>query len=204
MKNNISLFHIFIGTVVLMLGTVIVLILVIVGENSTDSPNPNPAPSTQQIQPTAKPTQPRAVAPTPESSLSAPESPTPSTPTITINDVVVSVEIANTPEKRTQGLSGRQSLPQNSGMLFIFDIPYIPSFWMYNMNFALDFVWIRDNTIVDITENVPPPIAGTPDSELLLYTPNAPVNMMLELNAGWVARNGGKDALLKQTVQLNI
>ena len=200
MKNKISLFHILIGAVVITLGAVVAFILVVANQNSTDS---SPA---QQTPTTAELTQPRAVAPAPELSFTTPESlaPAPVAPTVTINNVVVSVEIADTPTKRTQGLSGRQSLPQNSGMLFIFDIPYIPSFWMYNMNFALDFLWIRDNTIVDITENVPPPVAGTPDNELPLYSPNAPVDMALELNAGWVARNGGKQALLNQVAQPNI
>ena len=147
---------------------------------------PEPEPQQKQI---AEPQQ-----PTPESSGS----------TMIINNAVVALEVADTPAKRTQGLSGRVSLPQNSGMLFIFDAPHTPSFWMYKMNFALDFVWIRDSIIVDITENVPPPQPATPDSQLPLYSPNTPADMMLELNAGWVVQNGGKNALLNQPVIINL
>ena len=151
---------------------------------------PEPEPQQEQIaQPPSEPQQ-----PTPESSGS----------TMIINDAVVALEVADTPAKRTQGLSGRVSLPQNSGMLFIFDAPHTPSFWMYKMNFALDFVWIRDSVIVDITENVPPPQPATPDRQLPLYFPNTPADMMLELNAGWVAQNGGKNALLNQPVIINL
>src|SRR4030042_2564613 len=65
--------------------------------------------------------------------------------TAQINGQKIFVEIADTPEKRSQGLSGRDNLSQNQGMLFIFNQPAIPSFWMKDMNFPLDFIWINNN-----------------------------------------------------------
>lgn len=73
-----------------------------------------------------------------------------------INGKIINVEIADTVEKRTKGLSGRQSLPENQGMLFVFATPDYYSFWMKDMNFGLDFIWIRGNEVVEITENVSP------------------------------------------------
>ena len=49
----------------------------------------------------------------------------------------------------------------------------------------LDFVWISaDCTIADITSNVPPPVPGTPPSELPVYLPSAPAAYNFEINAG--------------------
>lgn len=174
----------------------IVVVYVFMQQTTTEPTTQTEPPATSQPT-TPEPQQEQTAQPPAE-----PQQPTPAPSTMIINDAVVALEVADTPEKRTQGLSGRVSLPQNSGMLFIFDAPHTPSFWMYKMNFALDFVWIRNNVIVDITENVPPP--ATPDSELPLYSPNTPADMMLELNAGWVAQNGGKNALLNQPVVINI
>ena len=70
------------------------------------------------------------------------------------------VEVVQTPEARNQGLSDRKSLEQNHGMLFIFDKPGNYSFWMNKMNFNLDFIFIADDKIVDLIENVPYPKNG--------------------------------------------
>src|SRR3989344_8044864 len=95
--------------------------------------------------------------------------------------VTIKVEVADTPEKTTLGLSYRESLPENFGMLFIFSEPHIPTFWMKEMNFPLDMIWIReDNTIVDITQNVPQPSPGMMEFELPHYSPSQPAKMVLE------------------------
>ena len=74
-------------------------------------------------------------------------------PAVVIGDATFDVELANTPPLRTQGLSDRPSLPEQTGMLFIFDSGRTSQFWMYRMQFPLDFVWIGENcTVVDVTE----------------------------------------------------
>jgi uncharacterized membrane protein (UPF0127 family) len=104
--------------------------------------------------------------------------------TLTIGDATLKrVEIVNTPASIQQGLSGRDTLGAD-GMLFILDKEEIPTFWMKEMKFALDFVWIRDNRVADITEHVPAPAVGTALTELKLYHPNQAVHMVLELPAG--------------------
>jgi uncharacterized membrane protein (UPF0127 family) len=121
-------------------------------------------------------------------------------PTLTIGDTTLLVEIADDIQERSQGLSGRTSLQPNTGMLFLFEEPVLASFWMKDMNFALDFLWIADGVVVDVTENVPPP----EDGNLPTYRPNQPVDMVLEVNAGWVEEHGGQEALLGETVFLNV
>lgn len=87
----------------------------------------------------------------------------------------LNVELADTPVKRQQGLSGRSSLPTQSGMLFIFPYPDKHAFWMKDMRFPLDFVWIRNGRVVEISPNISPPKTLVP-SQL--------VDEVLEISAG--------------------
>ena len=59
-----------------------------------------------------------------------------------IGQAEVIVEVADTGEKRSQGLAGRDGLEENQGMWFRFDQPGQYGFWMKGMKFSLDFVWI--------------------------------------------------------------
>ena len=98
------------------------------------------------------------------------------------------IEIANTAASRAQGLSGREKLKDNEGMLFVFPSVGSHSFWMMGMNFHLDFVWILDDEVAGITENVQPEKKLFPT---ILY-PLIPVNKVLEINAGEAAKRGIK------------
>ena len=102
-------------------------------------------------------------------------------PRLSVNGHVIYLDIANTPEKRTQGLSGRNSMPIDHGMLFVFDSLQKPGFWMYEMKFPLDFVWINGDSVVQINENVPFPTAGGP---IATVNPEFDVDKVLEINAG--------------------
>ena len=70
---------------------------------------------------------------------------------------MVRVEIRDDTNGRNLGLSGRSSLAENEGMLFIFDTPAVYEFWMKDMNFPLDFIWINNGLVVDLSEHIPPP-----------------------------------------------
>ena len=103
---------------------------------------------------------------------------------ISINGVDLLVDIADTPEEQAQGLSGRDKMAENKGMLFVFPVSNIPGFWMKDMRFSLDFIWIAESgMIVDITENI------TPESYPEIFRSSSPVKYVLEVNAGWVDRN---------------
>lgn len=106
---------------------------------------------------------------------------------ITIGGIRISAEVAATPETRARGLSGRAQLPEGTGMLFIFDAPERPAFWMQGMNFPLDLIWITGDRVLEITPNVPAPVAG---QELPRYLPANPVNAVLEVPAGFCQRHG--------------
>ncbi len=111
---------------------------------------------------------------------------------VTINNTKIKVEIADTPELQYQGLSNREELCDNCGMLFVFPDKQILTFVMRDMNFPLDIIWIDDNLsaqagkIVKINKNAIP--EGS--NPVMRYSSDMPVNYVLEINAGFCDGNG--------------
>jgi uncharacterized protein len=95
--------------------------------------------------------------------------------------------LAKTEKDRETGLSLKKSLPQDIGMLFMFDKKDYYSFWMKNMKFPIDIIFIRNNKIVTVYSKVKPPINN---KELAIYQPNEPVDTVLEINSGLSEKYG--------------
>jgi uncharacterized membrane protein (UPF0127 family) len=118
--------------------------------------------------------------------------PTPTTaahlPTATLpNGAVITLELAITSEEIAHGLMFRPSLRDDRGMLFLFQVERVPSFWMKNTIIPLDLVFFDGaGTIVDIIENAQP-CAADPCPQ---YIPDAPARTVLEIPAGIAARHG--------------
>lgn len=100
----------------------------------------------------------------------------------------IEVQIARTDEHRYQGLSGRDYLLENTGMLFVFDEADQYAMVMRDMNFPIDIVWFLNNKVVDMAPNVPVEYVRD-DSELIRYYPRTKANYVLELPAGWLDKN---------------
>ena len=98
------------------------------------------------------------------------------TATVRIVDYSVKVEVARTVAARRKGLSGRDSLALDKGMLFVFHEPAIYPFTMQNTRIPLDIIWILDGTIVYIAHSAQPGEAN--------ITPEAEANYVLEVNGG--------------------
>jgi hypothetical protein len=114
--------------------------------------------------------------------------------TATIENKAITLEISDSDEARGRGLSGRTSLGENSGMLFVFsEKDFIPTFWMKDMLIPIDIIWINDNKIVGIEENVQPPAPDTPDNKLVIYKPRQAVDLVLEVNANFTKENEIKE-----------
>jgi uncharacterized membrane protein (UPF0127 family) len=115
---------------------------------------------------------------------------------------LIKTEYARTKEERARGLGGRASLDADSGMLFIFEQQDKYRFWMKDMRFPLDIVWIRGDEIVDITKNVPPPTSGQTDNTLPIYTTLQLADKVLEVNSGFTSNHnieiGDKIKLVNQ------
>jgi len=92
------------------------------------------------------------------------------------------VELARTPEQWTKGLSGRNLLLGRHGLLFIYPSSEPRSFWMKDMVFPIDIVFIDDSsTVARIEKNAVP---MRPGEEKTLYHSGVPIKYALELNAG--------------------
>lgn len=66
-------------------------------------------------------------------------------------------EIADTPKKQIRGLMFRESLERNKGMLFIFNQPTRAAFWMKNVKFPLDIIFLSEKgEIQEIWRNMQP------------------------------------------------
>jgi uncharacterized membrane protein (UPF0127 family) len=96
---------------------------------------------------------------------------------------MVTVERAITPQQHAHGLMDRTTMPENHGMLFIFDKEQTRTFWMKNTPLPLDMIFInRDKKVVGIVENAEPQtLSPRAVAELSLY--------VLEVHGGWSKRN---------------
>lgn len=104
------------------------------------------------------------------------------TPSATINKQTFSLSLAKKPKELEIGLSEKKSLPQNEGMLFIFEKSDYHSFWMKNMKFPIDMIFVNKNRIVTIYQNVQP--SKSKEETLPIFKPEEPADKVLEINAG--------------------
>jgi len=104
---------------------------------------------------------------------------------IRLGSTNLTVELATTPKYWERGLSGRTTLADNEGMLFLFPSSHIPTFWMKDMNFPIDIIWLKDNQILSVESNVP----VSENVPLPTYSPPEPVDMVLEVPAGYAAKH---------------
>jgi uncharacterized membrane protein (UPF0127 family) len=159
------------------------------GNSATSTPPPvNPTNTLEQV-PTA------TSEPTPRATVTPTETANTSQGVlrriVQVGDLEFPVELAVDLEKRARGLSGRESLGAGTGMLFVFENAERFRFWMKEMQFSLDMVWIAsDCRVVDVSENVPFPDPSTPLNELPRYSPESPAKYVLEINGGEAADLG--------------
>lgn len=111
---------------------------------------------------------------------------------VSINGKTFKVEVADTMRARAQGLSGREGMGEDYGMIFIFSTSSVQGFWMKDMKFPLDMVWIKGDRVVGFTENVQPELEKSVFGLTIYHSPEA-VDKVLELNAGAVAKYGIKE-----------
>ncbi len=130
--------------------------------------------------------------------------PTLRTAEVKIGENVFAVEVASTTISRVRGLSGRNGLAENEGMFFIFDELGTNGFWMKDVKFPIDIIWIAGDSpsqisqgeiwegkVVGFAENAAPE-PGVPLWKLKIYYPPELVDRVLEVNAGMVKRLGIK------------
>jgi hypothetical protein len=106
-----------------------------------------------------------------------------------VNGRKFSLEVAATPQAQVLGLGNRASLPANHGMLFAFSgPPAAECFWMKDMHFSIDIIWINaSKTVVHINPNV------SPNTYPKSFCPSEPAEYVIELNAGAASSAGIHD-----------
>ena len=106
---------------------------------------------------------------------------------VKINNVVLNIEVADTDEERTQGLSGREKLEEGTGMLFVFEKEGYYGIWMKDMKFSIDIIWLDKNKkIVQIEKNV------SPETYPRVFQPFNLNLYVLEVSVGFLSKNNIK------------
>ena len=97
----------------------------------------------------------------------------------------IDTQLAQTPQQREIGLMFRKEMPQQEGMLFIFEVPGVQCFWMRNTILPLTAAFVADDgTIVNLADMKP----MSEDS----HCSSKPVRYVLEMNQGWFDKRGIK------------
>lgn len=110
-------------------------------------------------------------------------------PTATISTHIFTIDIAKTPTQQEVGLAKYQNLPSGNGMYFPFAHSDYYAFWMKDMHFPIDIIFINNGKIVTIFSNVKP----EKNYQDFIYKPTAPSNAVLEINAGLSQKYGFKN-----------
>jgi uncharacterized membrane protein (UPF0127 family) len=110
---------------------------------------------------------------------------------VTINRYNISAFVADTDAKRIEGLSGIENIAQDQGMLFILDYPSKQGFWMKEMKFPLDIIWVdNNNTVVHVEKRLQP---CTSIFFCPVFTPLKDAKFVLETGAGFADSHSVKE-----------
>ena len=114
-----------------------------------------------------------------DSFSSAPSAPAPIY-SLTLDGATVHVTLARTPAEQERGLGGRDSLAPDEGMLFVFPRDGQYAFWMKDMKFPIDIIWLAAyGSVVYVVPDLSP--STYPHS----FGPKTPARFVLEVPAGF-------------------
>jgi uncharacterized protein len=99
----------------------------------------------------------------------------------------VDVEVARSDEERERGLMFRDTLAEQEGMLFPFDVPHRYGFWMKDVRIALDIIWLDAAGRIVCMEANAQPCAG---ESCPMYWPERKASFVLEVAGGFAERHG--------------
>lgn len=106
---------------------------------------------------------------------------------VTAKNTILVVDLALTPDQQSRGLSGREKMSENQGMLFVMQSPGRYGFWMKEMKFPLDIFWLdTKGTVVYLKKNLQPCLTTL---NCPTYTPDTDSTYVLETVAGFSQRH---------------
>lgn len=103
--------------------------------------------------------------------------------TIVLKSKPITIEVVRSNEDKARGLIGHAPLGDSDGMLFIFEEGSNPTFWMKNMSFPIDIIWLDETQVVGFEES------AQPDNGETLYPSPKPIHYVLEVKSGYVREN---------------
>ncbi len=106
---------------------------------------------------------------------------------LVIAETSIKIEVADSKSEREKGLSDAEYIDNDHGMYFIFDEPDYHGIWMKNMKFPIDIIWISEGQQVVHIEQ-----AVSPKTFPKVFEPKKPAKFVLEVDSGFVRRNGIK------------
>lgn len=106
-----------------------------------------------------------------------------------INGQKIQTEIVKSSLAQARGLSVKDEISSDYGMLFVFSTSTMRNFWMKDMKFPIDIIWINGREVIGLAENALPQ-PGAKNWELKLYSSPARADKVLEMKAGSVQRLG--------------
>jgi len=107
----------------------------------------------------------------------------------------VTLLISDTTAEQELGLGQISSLASSTGMIFVFDKPDTYAFWMKDMEFPLDIIWLdQDYKIVHIEHDL------SPSTYPQAFSPDSPAKYVIEVNAGFA---GQHSLAVGQTMQIS-
>ncbi|HET9377019.1 MAG TPA: DUF192 domain-containing protein [Chthoniobacterales bacterium] len=102
---------------------------------------------------------------------------------LTVGGASLKAEIAEDDQSREMGLMFRDSLPEDHGMLFIFDQPHQASFWMKNTKIPLSIAFLENDRVISEENSM------RPFDETLIQSRSDKIRYAIEVNAGWFDRH---------------
>ncbi len=168
---------------VITIALALIISLAVLGACSDDEPPSAGSPSPSRTSVPASRTPVATVSPIPSDSTAT------NVPFIAIfkrdggESVVLSIEVADTPDERAIGLMNRESLPEDAGMLFDFRADVQTGFWMRNTLIPLSIAFVHETGIIVHIEDM------LPQTEDLHYSPSS-YRYAIEVNQGWYEDNG--------------
>jgi uncharacterized membrane protein (UPF0127 family) len=102
---------------------------------------------------------------------------------VKLADNELKLVVANSPIAKSNGLSNKKHIPED-GMIFFFYELNTLSFWMKDMHFPIDIIWLSGNKVIGIEKSAPAPEPGTKIMDLKIYKSNDKADTVIELEAG--------------------
>ena len=116
---------------------------------------------------------------------------------VSVNNFNLTVDLAITDDQKAEGLAVKDYLNENEGMLFVYEQPSRQTFWMKDMKFPIDIIWLDANGTVVHIENTLQPCVSVLNSDVSilncpLYTPHNGSQYVLETIAGFSQKHNVK------------